>query len=248
MAVGGQGIATARPLGWNTLLRRYGVTINPDMAYDLASHEHVSMPTQFGRMLLPYPLWLRALSTKGAVINADLDALFVPWGSTLALDSARAGTAVPLFSTTEAGGADRDFAMIEPRREFRRDSLRPRVVAALVNPLAADSVATPRGRLVLAGSGEIASDRYVRNAPGNLAFVLNAVDWLAQSEDLIAIRAKNRAPPPLAFTAPWKRGLARYGNLIGVPALIVLAGVWRLWRRRRLTGRPYVAATAGAAA
>lgn len=246
---GGQGIATGRRLGWNALLRRYGVAINTDLAYDLASHEHVSMPTQLGRMLLPYPLWLRALSTKAAPINADLDALFVPWGSTLSLDSARAGTAVPLFTTTEAGGVDRDFAMIEPRREFRRDSLGPRVIAALVNPLGADSVAGPRGRLVLAGSGEIASDRFVRSAPANLAFVLNAVDWLAQSEDLIAIRAKNRAPPPLAFTAPWKRAVARYGNLFGIPGAVVLFGVWRLWRRRRLTGRPYVPAGAiGAAA
>jgi hypothetical protein len=168
--------------------------------------------------------------------------LFVPWGSTIALDSARAGTAVPLFTTSAAGGAERDFVMIEPQREFRRDSLSPRVVAALVNPLAGDSAAAgaPTGRLVLVGSAEVANDRFVRSAPGNMPFILNSVDWLAQDEDLIAIRAKNRAPPPIAYSSPLKRGLARYGNLIGIPALIIGVGAVRLWRRRRRTGQSYV--------
>ena len=237
-----QGFASPRRLGWNALLQRYGVAIGSDMAYDLASHEHVAVPTNFGRLLLPYPLWMRALSTKAAVLNADLEALLVPWGSTVALDSARAGTVVPLFVTTNAGGVDRDFAMIEPRREFRRDSLSTRVLAALINPLAGDSVRAgdPRGRVVVVGSAEAASDRFVGDSRGNLAFLLNAVDWLAQDEDLIAIRAKNRAPPPLAFASSLTRGLARSGNLFGVPVLIVAAGGWRLWRRRRRTGLPYV--------
>ena len=250
MVLGGnQGIATGRRVGWNALLRRYGVAIRSDFVYDLASNEHVSMPTQFGRVLMPYPLWLRALSTKASPMNADLDALFVPWGSTIALDSARAGTAQPLFTTTAAGGTDRDFAMIEPQREFRRDSLGVRVVAALVNPLVSDSLAagSPRGRLVLAGSENIATDRFARGAPGNLTFILNAVDWLAQDEALIAIRAKNRAPPPLAFTTALKRSLARYGNLIGIPGLVIAVGIARLWRRRRSTGRPYVPSTMGGA-
>jgi ABC-type uncharacterized transport system involved in gliding motility auxiliary subunit len=126
------------------------------------------------------------------------------------------------------------------------------VVAALVNPLASDSApppaGTPRGRLVLGGSENIANDRFARGAPSNLAFIANAVDWLAQDEALIAIRAKNRAPPPLAFTTPLKRSVARYGNLIGIPGLVIGVGIARLWRRRRRTGQPYVPGTMGEAA
>ncbi len=243
---GGQGIAQGKRVGWNALLRRYGVEIHSDYAYDLASNEHVSMPSQLGRLLIPYPLWLRALSTKSAPVNADLDMLFVPWGSTIALDSARAGTAVPLFTTSAAGGVQRDFVMIEPQRDFPRDSLGPRVVAALVNPLAGDTTSlagAPRGRIVLVGSAEVVNDRFVRSVPSNMAFVLNAVDWLAQDEDLIAIRAKNRAPPPIAFSSPVKRAVARYGNLIGIPVLVMVLGGMRLWRRRRRTGQPYVPST-----
>ena len=245
MNLGGQGLAQGKRVGWNTLLRRYGVAIHSDYAYDLVSNEHVSMPSQLGRLLIPYPLWLRALSTKATPINADLDMLFVPWGSTIGVDSTAAGKALPLFTTSAAGGAERDFVMIDPQRQFRRDSLAAQIVAVLVNPLTGDTAAAgaPRGRMVVVGSAEVANDRFLGSGSNNMAFILNAVDWLAQDEDLIAIRAKNRAPPPIAYSSSVKRGLARYGNLMGIPALIIGVGVLWLWRRRRRTGEPYVPGT-----
>lgn len=245
LAGAGQGIAQARRVGWNAVLRRYGVTIQSDFAYDLVSNEAVAMPTQFGRLMMQYPFWLRALSTKRSPMNADIDAMFVPWSSTIGIDSAQAATVTPLFTTSAAGGVEQNVVMIQPQREFRRDSLSARVVSAAVNPAAGDSVpaGSPKGRVVVVGSAEAAGDRFARNAPGNMVFLLGAVDWLAQDEDLIAIRAKTRAPPPLAFTSPVKRGLVRYGNLIGIPALVIAVGVAHLWRRRRKTGQPYVPAT-----
>ena len=118
------------------------------------------------------------------------------------------------------------------------------VVAVNVPPPAVDSAAggagALRGRVVVVGSAEVANDRFLGSASNNMAFILNSVDWLAQDEDLIAIRAKNRAPPPIAYSSSVKRSLARYGNLIGIPALIIGVGVLRLWRRRQRTSRPYV--------
>jgi len=89
------------------------------------------------------------------------------------------------------------------------------------------------------GSADFASDRYARNSPTNIVLVQNAIDWLAQDDALIAIRSKDRAPPPLVFSSSVARGAAKYGNLIGVPLLLVAAGIVRLWRRRRTTRRVY---------
>jgi ABC-type uncharacterized transport system involved in gliding motility auxiliary subunit len=89
------------------------------------------------------------------------------------------------------------------------------------------------------GTADFASDRYARNSPENLVFVQNAIDWLAQDEGLIAIRSKDRAPPPLVFTSAVTRGAAKYGNIIGVPVLLIAAGMLRLWRRRQTTRRTY---------
>jgi ABC-type uncharacterized transport system involved in gliding motility auxiliary subunit len=92
---------------------------------------------------------------------------------------------------------------------------------------------------VVVGPTDFASDRYARNSPENVVFVENAIDWLAQDEALIGIRSKNRAPPPLVFTSAVTRGVVKYGNLIGVPVLLIVAGVLRLLQRRQTKRRPY---------
>jgi len=208
--------------------------------YDLASNVQVGIPAQFGQVLVPYPFWLRALSTKASPVNADLDAALLPWASQLDTAHAPPKTVTPLFVTSRAGGVQETTAFLDPSRAFSRDSLRSRLMALLVNPLTHDTTKGGlRGRIVVVGSSDFASDRYARNSPENLVFVENAIDWLAQDDALIGIRSKNRSPPPLVFTSATTRSAVKYANVIGVPVLLVLAGVLRLWRRRQTTRRTY---------
>jgi len=231
--------AVSRLVGWNELLKPYGVAIASDMVYDLASNAQVGIPAQFGQVLVAYPFWLRAVSTKASPVNADLEAVLLPWTSQIDTSHATPGTLTPLFVTSRAGGVQETTAFLDPSRAFSRDSLRRRVVALLASPRPDTTTGPARGRLVVVGSADFASDRYARNSPENLVFVENAIDWLAQDDALIGIRSKNRAPPPLVFTSAATRSAVKYGNVIGVPVLLVLAGVLRLWRRRQLTRRTY---------
>ena len=93
--------------------------------------------------------------------------------------------------------------------------------------------------MVVVGSADFASDRYVRGGEGGAVFVQNAVDWLAQDDALIAIRSKDRSPPPLVFTSAALRDTVKYGNVIGIPLLLVALGGVRLWRRRLITQQVY---------
>src|SRR5207302_1680819 len=62
MTLSDQGpLAMSRRVGWNELLKPYGVSIASNMVYDLASNTQVGIPAQFGQVLIPYPFWLRAL-------------------------------------------------------------------------------------------------------------------------------------------------------------------------------------------
>ena len=245
----GPPFAVSRRVGWNALLKPFGVSIASDMVYDLASNVQVGIPAQFGQVLVPYPFWLRALSTKASPANADLEAVVLPWASQIDTAPAPSRTVTPLFVTSRAGGVQETTAFLDPSREFSRDSLRRRVVALLTSAVAPDTAkGAPSGRLVVVGSSDFASDRYVRNSPENVMFVENAIDWLAQDEALIGIRSKNRAPPPLVFTSAATRSAVKYGNIIGVPLLLVVAGVLRLWRRRQTTRRVYRPLAAGSVA
>ncbi|HKW42178.1 MAG TPA: GldG family protein, partial [Gemmatimonadales bacterium] len=246
-------LAMARQVGWNELLKPYGVSIGSNMVYDLASNAQVGMPSQFGQVLIGYPLWIRALSTRATPVNAEVSAVMLPWASQIDVSGAPPATVTPLFVTSRASGLEQTTAFLDPGQQFSRDSLKSRTVAVLVNPLAgATAKATPlpppaRGRLVVVGSGDFASDRYARNSPENLLLVLNSVDWLAQDEALIGIRSKNRAPPPLVFASTTLRSAVKYFNWIGVPLALVLVGVLRLWRRSQMTRRTYQPLTTAAA-
>ena len=250
-----QPFAGPRPIAWNRILEPYGVSIGVDMVYDLLSNERVSVPASFGRIFVSYPFWLRAISSRQSTVNQEIESIFMPWSSRVDTSGAAPGTIIPLFTTSVGGGIESGQAYIAPQRnDFPRDNLAPQLVGVLVNPVAGEepevggdgegdeaaSKEALRGRLVVMGNGEFASDQWVRNAPQNVVFVLNAVDWLAQDEGLIEIRSKNRTPPALLFESTAKRDFVKYSNIIGVPFLIMLAGALRLWRRKQTTQLSYV--------
>ncbi|MBI3982324.1 MAG: Gldg family protein [Gemmatimonadetes bacterium] len=231
--------ATPRMPAWNRVLEPYGVSVRSDMVFDHASNERVVLPSQFGRVLVPYPFWARVVSTRASVVNEQVPGAFYPWGSSLDTAGARPGTVLPLLVTSRAAGVKSSEVFLEPTQQFPTDSLSVRVVAALVNTLAAENDSGPPGRLVVVGNEDLVSDRNVQNAPENMSFVLNAVDWLSQDESLITIRAKERTPPPLVFSNETLRDTVKYANVGGVPGALILLGILRLLRRKRLADRPY---------
>jgi ABC-type uncharacterized transport system involved in gliding motility auxiliary subunit/ABC-type transport system involved in multi-copper enzyme maturation permease subunit len=231
--------ATPRMPAWNRVLQPYGVSVRSDMVFDHASNERVVLPSQFGRVLVPYPFWARVVSTRASVVNEQVPGAFYPWGSSLDTAGARPGTVLPLLVTSRAAGVKSSDVFLEPTQQFPTDSLSVRVVAALVNTLAAENDSGPPGRLVVVGNEDLVSDRNVQNAPENMSFVLNAVDWLSQDESLITIRAKERTPPPLVFSNETLRDTVKYANVGGVPGALILLGILRLLRRKRLADRPY---------
>jgi ABC-type uncharacterized transport system involved in gliding motility auxiliary subunit len=229
-------------VAWNSILEPFGVAIRQDMVYDLLSNDQVAFPTQFGRMILSYPFWVRALSTRALVVNGEVEAAFMPWTSSIDTSSAVPGTLTPMFVSSDGSGVEENMVMITPNRSmgsFARDSLRQRALAVLVNPMAGAGEPTTQGRLVAVGNTEFVMDGYIDRNPGNATFALNSVDWLAQDETLIAIRAKNRAPPPLVFSSEFMADLVKHANVVGVPVLIVLAAVIWLFRRRQRTRQTY---------
>jgi ABC-type uncharacterized transport system involved in gliding motility auxiliary subunit len=64
-------------------------------------------------------------------------------------------------------------------------------------------------RVLVSGTGAFLRDEFIpqagpdgqRQLSGGLAFALNAIDWLAADDDLIAIRAKNVEDPALEIPA-----------------------------------------------
>ncbi len=110
-------------------------------------------------------------------------------------------------------------------------------VSARVEPAADDPDAgtesdapTPETRVVVFGDSDFASNAY-GGVPGNVNLFANAINWLAQQEDLIAIRPTDPEDRRVTMT-PRQQTLAMAVSVFFLPALIFGAGIFTWWRRR----------------
>jgi ABC-type uncharacterized transport system involved in gliding motility auxiliary subunit len=71
----------------------------------------------------------------------------------------------------------------------------------------------------------------VLNMGGNRDMFLNIVNWLAQQENLIAVRPRDPEDRRITVSAGQDRMIFWFSVLI-MPGLILLAGVHAWWRRR----------------
>jgi ABC-type uncharacterized transport system involved in gliding motility auxiliary subunit len=100
-------------------------------------------------------------------------------------------------------------------------------------PPAAKEGETPKPaetRFVAIGDSDFASNAAIR-ITGNQDLFLNTVNWLAQQENLIAIRPRDPEDRRITLTADNERVIF-YLTVLIVPGLILLAGVQTWWRRR----------------
>jgi gliding motility-associatede transport system auxiliary component len=88
----------------------------------------------------------------------------------------------------------------------------------------------PESRLVVFGDSDFASNA-ILGVQGNKDLFLNTINWLAQQENMIAIRAKEPDDRRITMTAGQQQSLF-YLTVFVVPGLILLAGVQTWWRRR----------------
>ena len=91
-------------------------------------------------------------------------------------------------------------------------------------------------RLIVLGSGAVFWDELLRDA--NLALALNALDWLARDEDLIALRSRGVHVRLLPALSEQEKSFWKGLWIAGMP-LVVLG--WGLVRWRRLRRREEVA-------
>ena len=88
----------------------------------------------------------------------------------------------------------------------------------------------PETRVAVIGDSDFASNRWL-GIPGNRDLFLNTVNWLAQQENLISIRAKDPEDRRITLSADQDRRIFWLTVFI-IPGLILLMGVQAWWRRR----------------
>ena len=224
-----------------------GFKVDQNLVYDLRASESVTFGGGVFSLISAYPLWPKAQIGGHHPISQRLGEPTLPWTSSIAKaeQSKYVLEVVDLLTTSDYASAQTDPFNLQPNQQWqvKKEDLSKKLLAvsAVIKAVgkSSDTAAPPLGRLVLIANTSFVSDNFIRNNPSNLALALNSIDWLAQDEALLGIRAKNRAAAPLVFKADWQPSLVRLGNLIGLPVIVILLGAARMLRRRAATKKVY---------
>jgi ABC-type uncharacterized transport system involved in gliding motility auxiliary subunit len=94
----------------------------------------------------------------------------------------------------------------------------------------ADQAPKPETRVAVFGDSDFAANAYV-GIEGNRDLFMNTVNWLAQQQNLIAIRPRDAADRRITLTANARTGMF-WLTIVVIPAIVLGAGVFTWWRRR----------------
>jgi ABC-type uncharacterized transport system involved in gliding motility auxiliary subunit len=95
---------------------------------------------------------------------------------------------------------------------------------------AADQTPKPETRVAVFGDSDFAANAYV-GIEGNRDLFMNTVNWLAQQQNLIAIRPRDAADRRITLTANARTGMF-WLTIVVIPAIVLGTGVFTWWRRR----------------
>ena len=211
-------------LGDNVVVDVSGATNEPSIAV-AASYPAHAITDRFATLTL-YPL-ARSVDPVSGGVNGR--------------------TAQPIVETSQRSWAESDLSSLSGDKGVameadKGDKAGPIAIGAAVSvasqaPAAADATTKPaedapkpETRLVVFGDSDFATNAYGGIA-GNPNLFANAVNWLAQQENLIAIRPKQASDRRVTMTAR-QQTMVFLASIFVMPALVFGAGVYTWWRRR----------------
>ena len=124
-----------------------------------------------------------------------------------------------------------------PKMEADKDKAGPITLVAAVSAPAAETPGAPAAdgpkpetRVVVTGDSDFLTNRFI-NIPGNRDLGQNIANWLAQQENLIAIRPRDPDSRPITLTEQ-QGTFINWLTLAIVPGLLFAAAVRVWWKRR----------------
>jgi ABC-type uncharacterized transport system involved in gliding motility auxiliary subunit len=159
-------------------------------------------------------------------------------------------TAQPLVNTSQQSWSEADIASLSSAKgqvEFnpdKGDKQGPITLAAAVSapatvtppkpanasPDSTETPSPPETRVVAFGDSDFASNMAV-GVSGNRDLFMNSLNWLAQQENLIAVRPRQPQDQRLTLTANQQNRIMILSLFI-IPGLVFATGVYTWWKRR----------------
>jgi len=212
--------------GLEILLKSYGVEFKDGLVLDM-QNQVVGITMQRGSFMMqnfvPYPFFPKVsdLNRESSIVR-ELESMVFPFASPIS-----GGT--PIAKSSKRSWLTQNISSLNPMAQYLpqpTDEKGPFNLAVVVdNP----QLTTHDSRFIVSGCARIIHGQYA--SPSNVAFFLNAIDWLAQDEALIAIRSKGVSERPLKPISKGIKQTVKWIDILLPGILLICIGLIR-WRRR----------------
>ena len=220
------------------LAAEWGVKVNDDIVIDLSP---------VGQLFGGGPLTplIAEYDTAHAItkVMGNVNSLFPMTRSVISEGASGGWTVTELMKTTPSSFATTAFEVANDElvRKPQAETPGPLNVAVAATMDLPDDGAAPeepgaeaedskQARVVVTGSSRFARNSFFGRG-GNADLFLNMLSWLSSDEDMISIRPKDPANTPMDISQSQMRWLL-LGLVLGLPLVIVVAGVRTWWVRR----------------
>jgi ABC-type uncharacterized transport system involved in gliding motility auxiliary subunit len=159
--------------------------------------------------------------------------VYYPWARSLGQEQSlpQGVTIEALAQTTADSWGETNLQSEQLQYNAGQDLQGPLIIALSAEKSLPSLEKTSKSRLVVFGGADFAANTYLTAGAGNLDLFVNSINWLAEEESLISLRSKPFEMRILSLTAQ-QQILVIVGTMVGLPLLVLLAGVWVWWRRR----------------
>lgn len=216
--------------GLDTLLKEYGVEIEPKLVADESS-SIASFRSQNGAFMTQYPYWV-AIRPENMNLTlpvfSGVSTIVLPWASPLKLS----GEAKSLASSTEKVAIDDSLTNLSPAKNDFKSNNGDKVILAAINT-------SNNVKVAVVSDSDFIKDQYIANNQANLLFGLNLVDYFSQETELMKIRSKNLDYSTMVNPTEGAKTMVRVVNLV-IP--IVLIVIWWLivyLKRKKFNNQKY---------
>lgn len=150
---------------------------------------------------------------------------FYPLARSLKAEAKDGVTVTDLLKTSEACFGETELKGNEAKFDEGKDTKGPLTLGVA----ATKKVGEKDARLVVIGDSDFASNAYQRSAANGDLFV-NAINWLAEEEDLISIRPKSQTNRDVQLSATAQNIL--FWLIFFMPVAVIGLGISIWWKRR----------------
>lgn len=238
----------------NELLKLYGLEQETKVVLDESFTPVVS-----GASRIAYPYWV-LITTDGFNSEipplSELTSATLLWTSPLKQIEDTKQTITQLLTTTDSAWTEEGDTLSIDFKNFSPENQGKEVLGYLVEgtleksfdsvPELKDSKEkdqrtkedevvdnTDQIKVVVIGDVDFITDNFHNANEQNMVMFLNLVEWLANSTELTAIRAKTVAPRPLEVIEEDQKNIVKVVNIAAGSASIVVFGIWYLRHRKR---------------